>query len=190
MNLGVVVAARSTLDRWVLLTSREAAAAALSDACRGHLTALVAAGEARYDAALGARGATALVLARASVACFLEAAVVAALGAPIAADDVHADLWARFDDLVGRGAIASLPEPLRDAQSRLRPSTRTLPEAELAEQGERLVDEALGLARHLAGGVEVRTVPRLRLERAVRLAMLALVGVIAVAIAIHRHRQH
>jgi hypothetical protein len=168
----VATLTQGALDRWLFLSAREAAAAAIPVDRRARVRALHAAGRKRYDDALGTIGGTALVLARASVACFLEAVVVArSASEPREGESVEA-LWALHSTMVDRGQLA--PLPARYADARMQSTSRALADLEVASLGDARIDEALALADHLASSVEAHSPAWVRGERAARFGLLLL----------------
>ncbi len=180
-----------TLDCWLLLRAAETAAEALPEARRASAVALHAAGATRVDAALGQRGVPALVLARAAVTCFLEAAVTA-LGAEAPQDGGQlaaplGALWEQYEALAADGRVPPVPASL--AAVRAHTVAGQTPDDEIAAHGDGRVDECLALARFLEGAVELRTPGRIRAERKLRIA--AAVGLVVFLVAeliIHRPR--
>ncbi len=166
------------LDRWLLLRSREAAAAALPEDRRSAAARLHAAGRARVDAALGERGAPSLLLARDGVRCFLEAALAARAPDPAPAGLPAGELWERYDVLVEEGRLPPLPPAFAEARDHSVSPAR--PDDEIAAHGEGRIEETLALAAFLASAVETRSPRSIRVERLLRFAGAALLCTVVV----------
>jgi len=187
VSLPAVRRALDTLDRWVLMRHAEAVAEARPATQLEKASALHTAAETRRDAALGHRGIPALVLARAAVALYLEAAVMAlADDAPPGGASTEAP-WELYDALVRRDLVDPVPAPLEAAR---RGSAAALSaDDDFAEHGEPGTDAVLELATFLANAVDVRAPVRIRRERRLRQITLAVAGVLLVAELIaHRPR--
>jgi hypothetical protein len=177
--------ARYGFDRWISLRGAEAAAEALPDTQRGSVAKLVTAGRARCEAALGQRGVAALVLARAAIPLYLDATITAHGEAPPADDATFDDLWSSYDDLVARRLVAPLPHSLEPVREQTVAGESL--DDEIAAHGDGRIEATLALASFLAEAIEVRTPGRVRAERRLRYAGLALFGVLLVAeVIVHR----
>jgi hypothetical protein len=166
-----------TLDRLLILRSREVAAEALPDDRRADAARLHRRASARVDSAMGQRGPAALMLARSAIPLYLDAAFVAR-GAELG-DEPPAGAWERYDALVDVGALPALPPNL--ALAREHALADLSPEDEHAEFGEARTDEALSLATFLGDAVEVSTPRAVRIERILRIAGAVLLCVLVAA---------
>ncbi len=158
------------LDRWVLLRRAEALAEALPDSRRARVAALRKAGDRRRAAALGEHGIPALILARAAIPLYLEAAVTARGDELPPRDPSLATLWQLYDGIAERALLPWLPLSLETARAVT--IAGATPEEDLAAHGEAGIDAALELGAFLAGRLDARTPGRIRLERRVRQTFL------------------
>jgi hypothetical protein len=171
--------ARRGFDRCISLQKAEAAAVALPETRRARVTSLAAAGRARCDAALGQSRVAALVLSRAAIPLYLEAAITAHGDEPPPDDVSVGELWSLYDDLAAGGSLPTLPSglvPVRE-QSVARKSM----DSEIAALGEEPIEATLALASFLADTIEVRSPGRVRAERRIRYVGLVLSGVFMLA---------
>jgi hypothetical protein len=163
-----------TLDRWVLLRGAEAAAEALPDSRRAQVATLRSAGDARRDAALGERGIAALILARAAIPLYLEAAVTARGEEPPPENAAIDTLWHLYDAIAERGLLPVLPAHLEAVRAET--LTSKSPDDDVARKGEACTDSNLELGTFLARRLDARTPRRIRVERRLRQAGLAIVA--------------
>jgi F5/8 type C domain len=179
----VSIYAKDVLERYVLLRQVEKAAAARPRDFRALARVRKRAGRERLEAALGARGAVGLVLARAAVTLFLEAAVALRTGATPEDERTPVGLWSLYDDLVAKGDARPLPLSLVPAREACRDDAS--PDDQIALHGDGLVDLVLALATFLEDEADLRTPLHVRLERFVRIAVVLLGVALFVDLAAH-----